>query len=928
MKRILLQCTLLLFVLQQSFSQAVTTDSFFPNGDKEITITFDLKQAKDVRVAGLLGKTSDVFLWSGAGTADNAFEFQPTGQTNFSVPFEMGRMTSLGNDRWSIKLKPRDYYKVPVGRTIKKLGLLLKSGDGKAQTEDFILDLYDDGLYFKITEPSSNTIFSENEDILLKFRISKTNAILIFQSIAQPFPMVINQIRGDSATISLKNTLKFKTIEGVNKISIRVQLGNEFSTTEFTFIIKPKNTVLNLPPNIKDGINYINDNTVTFSFFAPKKSFVYLIGDFNDWQIDPKYLMNQTPDGERYWLTINNLEKGKEYAFQYLIDGKTAVGDPFCEKILDPRFDSEISASTYPNLKLYPSKNTYGGTVSVLQTGQTPYNWKVKDFKRPAKEKLVIYELLVRDFINSRKYREVADSISYFKRLGLNAIELMPINEFTANNSWGYNPTYYTAPDKAYGTKDDLKYLIDKCHENGIAVILDVVFNHADYEFPYTKAYWGGSQPTADSPFQNPTAPHLYSVFFDFNHESTATQNYFDRVLEFWLKEYKVDGYRFDLSKGFTQRKSLTDAQMAAYDENRIKALKHFYDKIRTFDKDSYLILEHFADNTEEIELANHGFMLWGNQNGAARNNIKGTNNSFSGLNYKFKGWNEPNLVGYIESHDEERIVYDALTNGRNEVKNLAVILERSKAVAALFFAYPGPKMLWQFGEFGYDVNIDFNGRTGIKPQKWEYLKEENRLKLFKVYAELIKLKTTQAAFSSKDFNESTGSVVKQVALNHSSMNVRIIANLSINSETANVNFESTGKWYDYFTGQEINVNEVTPRINLAAGEFHIFTNVKLPTPENNLVPWKGDFTITANEISSNNSKFQIYPNPTFDKITLKLNGEKTKISIEDIWGKTLFQTETKEIEPSIDLSGYSSGMYFIRTIQKGKARTTKIIKN
>ncbi|MFN3488909.1 MAG: alpha-amylase family glycosyl hydrolase [Emticicia sp.] len=912
MKRILLQCTLLLFILQQSFSQAVTTDSFFPSGDKEITITFDLRQSKDVRVAGLLGKTSDVFLWSGAGTADNAFEFQPTGQTNFSVPFEMGRMTSLGNDRWSIKLKPRDYYKVPAGRVIKKLGLLLKSGDGKSQTEDFTLNLYDDKIAYRIIEPDLNKVFENNETINVKIKTSKIVDVILLNG--QEF------LKTDSASIISPAGSPFVTLTIIS--------GSEIIKELINFTIKPKNIILNLPPNIKDGINYINDNTVTLSFFAPKKSFIYLIGDFNDWQIDPKYLMNQTPDGERYWLTINNLEKGKEYAFQYLIDGKTAVGDPFCEKILDPKFDSEILASTYPNLKLYPSKNTYGGTVSVLQTAQTPYDWKAKDFKRPAKEKLVIYELLVRDFINSRKYREVADSIAYFKRLGINAIELMPVNEFTANNSWGYNPTYYTAPDKAYGTKDDLKYLIDKCHENGISVILDAVFNHADYEFPYTKAYWAGSQPAADSPFQNPTAPHLYSVFFDFNHESTATQNYFDKVLEFWLKEYKIDGYRFDLSKGFTQRKSSNDSQMSSYDETRIKALKHFYDKVRAFDKDCYLILEHFADNLEETELANHGFMLWGNQNGAARNNIKGTNNSFSGLNYKFKGWNEPNLVGYIESHDEERIVFDALNNSRNEVKNLTTILERSKAVAALFFAYPGPKMLWQFGEFGYDVNIDFNGRTGIKPQKWEYLKDENRLKLFKVYAELIKLKTTQAAFSSKNFNESSNNVVKQVALNHSSMNVRIIANLGISSETANINFESTGKWYDYFTGQEINVNEATPRINLAAGEFHIFTNIKLPTPEANLVPWQGNFTITANEISPNNSKFQIYPNPTSDKITLKLNGEKTKISIEDIWGKTLFQTETKETEPSIDLSSYSSGMYFIRTIQKGKTRTSKVIKN
>ncbi|AFK04799.1 alpha amylase catalytic region [Emticicia oligotrophica DSM 17448] len=928
MKRIFLQCTLLLFVLQKSFSQAVTTDSYFPNGDKEITLIFDLKQAKDSRVSGLLGKNSDVFLWSGAGTVDNAFEYQPSGQTNFNIPFEAGRMSSLGNDRWSIKLKPRDYFKVPTGKTIKKLGLLLKSGDGKAQTEDFILNLYDDGLYFKIIEPVPNAIFSKNEDILFKFKFSKANANLTFQAITQVSPIVSYQVSGDSAIISLQKTLQFKTIEGINKITISVQLGNESSTSEFSFIIKPQNTVLNLPPNIKDGINYINDNTVTFSFFAPKKNFVHLIGDFNDWQIDSKYLMNQAPDGERYWLTINNLEKGKEYAFQYLIDGIIAVGDPFCEKILDPKFDSEIPSSTYPNLKQYPTKNTFGGTVSVIQTGQTPYNWKINDFKRPTKDKLVIYELLVRDFNNSRRYREVADSIAYFKRLGINALELMPINEFTANNSWGYNPTYYTAPDKAYGTKNDLKYLIDKCHENGIAVILDVVFNHADYEFPYTKAYWNGSQPSVDSPFQNPTAPHLYSVFYDFNHQSSATQSYFDSVLEFWLKEYKVDGYRFDLSKGFTQKKSLTDAQMAAYDENRIKTLKHFYDKVRSFDKDSYLILEHFADNSEEIELANYGFMLWGNQNGTARNLVKGNNNSLSGLNYKYKGWNEPNLVSYLESHDEERIVYDALNNGRNEVKNLGVVLERTKALAALFFAYPGPKMLWQFGEFGYDVNIDFNGRTGIKPQKWEYLKDENRLKLFKVYAELIKLKTTQVAFSSSDFTESSSGVVKQVGLNHSSMNVRIIANLGIGSESTNINFEKTGKWYDYFSGQEINVNEATPIVNLAAGEFHIFTNVNLPTPETNLVPWQGNFTITANEITPNNSKFQIYPNPTTDKITLKLNGEKTQISLEDIWGKALYQIETKEIEPSIDLSGYTSGMYFIRTTQKGKSRTSKVIKN
>lgn len=928
MKSYILYLFIFFFGLQETYSQLVTTDSYFPNGDNDFTIIFDLKQAKDTRAAGLLGKTSDVYLWSGAGTADNAFEYQPTGQTNFSIPFELGKMTSLGNNRWSIKLKPRDYFKVPADKLIKKLGLLLKSGDGRSQTEDFILDLYDNKLYYKVIEPDLNTFFEENQTIKISLKTSKK---------ADKITFAFNTTRADFISHLDINNFVSKNTDSV-KISmsptpknmfLQIKSDNEEIIDEIIFKIKPKLNILNLPPNIKDGINYINDNTVTFSFYAPQKSFVYLIGDFNNWQVNPDYLMNQTADGNRYWLTVNNLEKGKEYAFQYYIDYKIAVGDPFCEKILDPKFDNAIPSTTYPNLKSYPANNPFGGTVSVLQTGQAAYEWKVKDFKRPAKENLVIYELLVRDFMNSRRYKEVADSIAYFKRLGINSIELMPINEFTANDSWGYNPTYYTAPDKAYGTKDDLKFLIDKCHENGIAVIFDVVFNHADLEFPYAKAYWNGSQPSADSPFLNQKATHPYSVFFDFNHESIATQAYFDKVLEFWLKEYKIDGYRFDLSKGFTQK--LTDPNVglwSQYDASRIKLLKRFYDKIRVYDKDCYLILEHLAENIEEVELADYGFMLWGNMNGNIRNIIKGTNNSLTGLSYLDRNWREPNLVSYMESHDEERIVYDAVNNGKNEVKNLNTVLERAKAAAALFFAYPGPKMLWQFGEFGYDVNIDFNGRTGVKPQKWEYLKDVNRLKLFKVYAELIKLKTTQAAFLSKDFRESTSGIVKQVALNHPSMNVRIIANFGLGAEKGIINFESTGKWYDYFTGNEINISETNPEINLAAGEFHVFTTVKLPTPEANLVPWQGITTITANEIPIQNSRFQVYPNPTTDRVTLKLNGEKTQISLEDLWGKTLFTTQTKEIEPIIDLSNFPEGMYLIKTAQKGKTRTTKIIKN
>lgn len=607
--------------------------------------------------------------------------------------------------------------------------------------------------------------------------------------------------------------------------------------------MKPKIEVAELPEGVQDGINYLNENTVLLSFYVPNKKFIYVIGDFNDWQKNPEFLMKKTPDSEYFWLIISNLEIGKEYAFQYLIDDKIAVGDPYCEKILDPKFDSQIPEENYPNLKPYPYKNPYGGIVSVLQTSQNPYQWKVLNFRRPQKENLVIYELLIRDFIRSRKYRDVADSIEYFKRLGINAIELLPIQEFTANESWGYNPTYYFAPDKAYGTKEDLEYLIDKCHENGIAVVLDVVFNHADYEFPYVKAYWNGRKPSSDNPFFNQKATHPYSVFFDFNHENECTQKYFDRVIEFWLKEYKIDGFRFDLSKGFTQKNTYPDVSLwSQYDASRIRLLKRFYEKIRSIDSDCYLILEHFADNSEETELANMGFMLWGNLNEQFRAVAKGEKASFEWLNYKNRDWNEPNLVGYMESHDEERLMYDTLRNGKTkahyDTKNLETALERMKALAAVFFSYPGPKMLWQFVEFGYDVSINFNDRVGNKPLKWEYLNDENRLKLYKVYCELIKLKIT---YKLTDFEEVSNGFVKITTARSVTFSMKVIANLGTKTIETTTGF-SASRWYDYFTGKEIDFMVSNQKMFLQAGEFHILTSKKLSTPEQGLVRWDDSF--------------------------------------------------------------------------------------
>jgi 1,4-alpha-glucan branching enzyme len=907
--------------------QAVSTTPAFPNGDQEITLIFDVKLAKDVRAKALLGKTSDVYLWSGADTTNTNKTFQvlPAGQTNFSLPFEKGKMTSLGNDLWSITLKPRDYYAVPTNRNIKRLGVLLKSGDGKAQTEDFFVTLYDTKLNVTFIQPQTTNLFVESGAILPILAVASQKATLTLTVNNSIIKQVI-------AKDSLSYSLPVGNQAGVTQtITITATTTTETSTTTFMVIVKPIPTIAVLPNGVQDGINYISDTKVTLVLYAPKKDFVYVIGDFNNWQITLPTLMKRTPDGNRYWIDIEGLTPKKEYAFQYSINGTLPVADPYSEKILDPNHDKYISNAIYPDLKKLPA--SVQSIASVLQTAQTPYVWKVPNFKRPSQDNLMIYELLIRDFDVDSSYQAVINRLPYLKALGINCIELMPIAEFTGNDSWGYNPTFHLAPDKAYGTREDLKKFVDVCHENGIAVILDVVYNQADYEFPYVKMYWDGTKPSIDSPFFNQQATHIHNVFFDFNHESLATKEYVQRANEFWLKNYKIDGYRFDLAKGFTQKKTSDDYTLSQYDQSRVDIWKNYYDKIRSYDKDAYVILELFSENKEEQTFSDMGMMVWGNQSYDGRNAVKGYNNDFTGLSYKSRGFKTPNVVGYLESHDEERMVYDALNNGRAKF-DLATILERNKAAMALLLSVPGPKMIWQFGELGYDVPINENGRVGRKPIRWEYFTQPDRLKHYKVFAELMKLKTSQDIFKTTDFQLALNGLQKKTVLNNTTMKVVTIGNFDVEDKMVTDIFPSTGKWYDFFTNTVIEVTNLKAQYNFKAGQFHVFSTLPLPKPEANLVPWQliPDNVVLAIE-KENDEEINVFPNPTSDFISIDLpitTRENVLIKLIDVTGKTVIEQSIKPNSgsvPKMDLRKFSQGIYFIEAQQGEKRFTKKIVK-
>ncbi len=101
---------------------------------------------------------------------------------------------------------------------------------------------------------------------------------------------------------------------------------------------------------------------------------------------------------------------------------------------------------------------------------------------------------MVRDFIAAGNWQTLKDTLNYLKKLGVNAIEVMPFNNFEGASSWGYNPNFYFAPDKVYGTATALKQFIDACHQNGMAVIMDMVLNHSFGSSPMVQMYFDNSK--------------------------------------------------------------------------------------------------------------------------------------------------------------------------------------------------------------------------------------------------------------------------------------------------------------------------------------------------------------------------------------------------------------------------------------------------
>lgn len=956
MKKTLLSIFLLMavtvFAQKQTVSHSINPSPFEDTTSITITIAGTSINESTWAVTG-----NALYLWSWSYDVNDANQIDSPSNGTWTASAEASKFTyNAGTDTYTKTFVPSAYF----GRNgIGRIGFLIKAKDGTGtkQSQDILVEV--GSFQANLTAPveNSTTIIALGANVAIA--ANNTNGAASYSLKANG--TIINTNTGISnysyshANVSTNQSYELSITQGTTTI-----------VKKFSVVVNPNTVSEAIPAGLVDGINYnAGDFTkATLVLDAPLKDFVYVAGSFNNWQPTSAYAMKKDPVSGKFWLELTGLVSGVNNTYQYWVVDATPLAnspsmvktaDPYSTLVLSPYDDSSIPASKYPNMPIYPTGQNF--EVTVLKTGQTPYNWQVTNFVKPEKEKLVVYEVLVRDFDASRNYQSLIDRIDYFKNLKINAIELMPVMEFEGNESWGYNTSFHMALDKFYGSSDKLKEFIDLCHQNGIAVILDVALNHAFGRNPMVRMWMndpdgdGFGSPTAENPYFNTLAKHSYNVGEDFNHQSAKTQYYVNRVIKQWIEEYKIDGFRWDLTKGFTQNCTASDNSCTdSYQQDRVDVLKKYADYSWSLDPTHYTIFEHLGSDSEEKQWADYrvnespskGIMMWGKMTNPYNQLSMGYANEsdVSRMTSISRGFTANRLMGYAESHDEERLMYKNVqygaTNGTYNVKNLDTALSRMSAIGAVSLLVPGPKMIWHFGELGWEssiftcgnntVNTDSDATLGdckldTKPQpQWtnNWLGNSGRNKVYNDWAKMITLKTKEPVFVGTPTVASANSLLVNIKISNDNLSsaqlkdVLIIANFDLTAKNVSTAFRYTGLWYNLMDNSTINVTDVNAPINLLPGEYRIYGNKQ------------ANLAITDFE---KGNAVNLYPNPVSDYFTL--NTAFSKVQVYAISGQLVKSFNSNDnADFQFGVSELKTGLYIVKaTDQNENTEIMKFIK-
>ena len=884
-------------------AQVTTEPAIIQKGyDGEITIIFNPNEGNK----GMAGATkcyAHTGLITSASSSDGDWKHVVEGWRSNTTKTQL---TKDGTN-WKLVIPNiYEYYNCPTTTEIKKIAFVFHDGPGgskegkTAEGTDIFVELADKGLAVSINDLAE---------------ITTQNTKVTFTGNATASATLTLKINGETVKTATGTQLTHDytfTKQGNYNIEFTATSGTQTAkATAFTCV--PNAPIkANRPSGIVNGIYYdkVNPTKVTLCTYAGSKTApaqnVFVVGDFNKWTISNDYQLKQANDSAYFWIELTGLNPRQEYAMQYVVvraDGKVVrISDLYSEKVLhgDDKWISGYKSN-------YPTQGD--GYVTVIQPGKPAFQWSdaTLNFKRPNKNNLVIYELWVYDHTPSRNIKGLIDRLDYLKDLGVNAVELMPITEFDGNDSWGYSPNHFFALDKQYGTSDELKTFIDECHKRGIAVILDMVFNHATGLNPMNKLYPYGTD-LSSNPWFNVTAPHSDNVYEDWNHDFVPTKTMFTRSLAYWLTEYKVDGFRMDLSHGLCGTKANTS----------VANIKHYYENgVKAVSPDAYFILEHWGANmgSERPQLVNAGMMCWENTTNAYYQTAMGwlkDGDSFSNAN-------KDNYVSYCESHDEERAFFKAKQFGNGDLKtNEEARVARVPLNMAFLTLLNGPKMFYHFAELGFDyskyqnaqgkwgkndygitsqlgADYDCKMQAKYRPEAW--MKHPHcRQAAYKKVGQIIQLRTRlmPEVFEGNPTSTNIGGGVKLRTIQWGS-NVFVAGNFDVTSnQTVTI---PSGTWYNYFEQKK----QTATTITLKPGEVVVLTGKEVALPAITTDVEDLIFPGTTSEVL-----------PPYNVTIYNVNGQVVSVqrNVEDVNMGTL-----------------KNGMYIIQLEKNGKTATQKVIR-
>jgi 1,4-alpha-glucan branching enzyme len=415
------------------------------------------------------------------------------------------------------------------------------------------------------------------------------------------------------------------------------------------------------------GANLLDDGRVLFGLFHPTAARVYLTGDFNDWQhpgadhANPDKFIEMRRyrgyfDQPNTWLTVlDNAQVGQEYKF-FIVGGVPHDSSGQAQLLVVDPYAREISQSEAKN---------------AVIVDPSAFQWTDEHYDTPNPSDLILYELSVYGFTegdkdipaeNRGKFLGVVDrmKMGYFQQLGVNALSIMPINEFSSQlgpEALGYNPSLYFTPERDFGSPDEYRMMVNAAHEHGLVVITDQVFNHTSNEFnPLWKLILdhpaeegdpseGGLYFSGNTPWGNRVST-----------ERDETRNMLIDVCKMMIREYHVDGFRFDF----------THSSLMHHD-----FLNRLADELQALKPDVILIAENMPNESDLNRAGFNGFAQWSNDfhdgikallregEFEGKQNVPDILGTIFYFSKSVFASHTNNVVNYVESHDEHSVAHE-----------------------------------------------------------------------------------------------------------------------------------------------------------------------------------------------------------------------------------------------------------------------------